>query len=235
MDPKGRKPMAKNRILRGALDVAGVAAAGVPMNFDDRPGADANMDGRAPIAAGPAVGAEPAAAADATFNAQVDREVAARIHVREQEHATALSAATAQGARDTALSQLNAMIDGNPGETLDAMKLRDSLRGMVNQILSGSDKPPGEFLAEAARLSEARAQQLAATSVDTEADALAEVHADGPAGYQTFAGAYMGALFNESKAAWREPGRREADRLAGNGIRVQPARQAGHARRIPAA
>ena len=33
---------------------------------------------------------------------------------------------------------------------------------------------------------------------DFAGDDLAEVHADGPAGYQTFAGAYMGSLFSES-------------------------------------
>ena len=135
-----------------------------PNKPTDGSGTDATMDGRAPIAAGPEVPA--ALATDPNFNAQVESEVARRVQVSDSGHAAAVEAATAQGARDTALTQLNAMIDGNPGETLDAMKLRDSLRGMVNEMLSGSDKPPGEFLAEAARLSEARAQQLAATSGD---------------------------------------------------------------------
>ena len=141
-----------------------------PNKPTDGTGSDATMDGRAPIAAGPEVPA--VLATDPNFNAHVEREVERRVRSSETEQEAALAAAGAAGARDTALTQLNAMIDGNPGETLDAMKLRDSLRGMVNEMLSGSDKPPGEFLAEAARLSEARAQQLAATSADTAGDAI---------------------------------------------------------------
>ena len=149
--------------------------------------------------AGPAVGADPAAAADATFNAQVDREVAARIQVREQEHATALTAATEQGARGAVLSTLDGMIAGNAGDDLAASQFREKIRDLKFELMSGDKRPAAELGAEAVRLNEARIQGLAATSADTEGEQLAEVHADNRGGYQTFAGAYMGALFNESK------------------------------------
>ena len=52
---------------------------------------------------------------DATVTAEVDR----RVQVREAEHGEALTAAradaTAQGARDSALATLTAMIDREPG------------------------------------------------------------------------------------------------------------------------
>ena len=115
------------------------------------------------------------------------------------EHATALSAATAQGARGAALATLQAMVSGNPGDTLEAVQFRTKVQDMILAIHGGSDKPPAEHVAEAMRLNEARVQQIAATSGETSGETLGEVHADHRSGYQTFAGAYMGALFNESK------------------------------------
>ena len=162
-------------------------------------------------------------------------EVTRRIQTTETEQQAALAAAGADGQRTAALATLGAMIEGNAGDTVDALKFRGAVQDMVIAIKDGSDKPACEFVAEAMRLNEARVQQLAATSGETSGDELGEVHADNRGGYQTFAGAYMGALFRRVEAARRKPGRREADRFARNGIRLQLARQAGDARRIPAA
>ena len=172
----------------------------VPMDFDERPGADANMDARAPITAGPEVPAAPATSAtDPNFNAQVASEVARRVQSSQTEHEAALAAAGAEGQRTSALATLGAMIEGNPGDTVDALKFRGAVQDMVLAIHNGSDKPPAEHVAEAMRLNEARVQQLAETSAPASGDALGEVHADNRGGYQTFAGAYMGSLFSESK------------------------------------
>ena len=152
--------MAKNKILRAAPD----AAAGVPLNFDDRPGADANMDGRAPITAGPEVPAQ--LATDPNFSAHVEREVERRVQSNETEQQAALAAAGADGARTAALATLGAMIEGNPGDTVDALKFRGAVQDMVLAIHAGGDKPPAEHVAEAMRLNEARVQQIAATSGD---------------------------------------------------------------------
>ena len=94
-----------------------MAKNSIPMDFDtgNDAGADANMDGRTPIAAGPDVPARPAT--DQNFNAQVEREVTQRVQVRENEHAAAVEAATAEGQRTAALATLGAMIEGNPGDT----------------------------------------------------------------------------------------------------------------------
>ena len=126
-------------------------------------------------------------------------EVGRRIEAANTEHATALSQATAQGARNTALATLQAMVTGNPGDTLEAVQFRSKVQDSILAIHQGSDKPPAEHVAEAMRLNEARVQQLAATSGETSGDQLGEVHADNRGGYHTFAGAYMGALFSESK------------------------------------
>ena len=133
------------------------------------------------------------------IKAHVDREVAARIHVRDQEHATALTAATEQGARGAVLSTLDGMIAGNAGDDLAASQFREKIRDLKFELMSGDKRPAAELGAEAVRLNEARIQGLAATSGGAEGEQLAEVHADNRGGYQTFAGAYMGALFNESK------------------------------------
>ena len=116
------------------------ALSGVPMNFDTNDGADATMDGRTPINAGPDVPPK----TDANFDMLVENAAAARIQVREQEHATALSAAGAEGARDAALATLQAMISGNPGDTVDALKFRGAVQDMVLQIHAGSatSRPP---------------------------------------------------------------------------------------------
>ena len=72
-------------------------AAGAPLDFDSGNDADANMDGRTPITAGPEVPAQ--LATDPNFNAHVEREVERRVRVTEGDHATAVEVATAQGAR----------------------------------------------------------------------------------------------------------------------------------------
>ena len=168
------------------------------MPSDEATRADLTMEGE-PIRPRP----EEISAMTENFTEQVDAAVARAREGIEAEHATALSAATAdataQGARDSALATLTAMITGNPGDTLEAVQFRSKVQDMVLSIHGGSDKPPAEHVAEAMRLSEARVQQLAATSGSAGGEQLADVHADNRGGYQTFAGAYMGALFNESK------------------------------------
>ena len=198
----------------------------IPMDFAGD-GADANMDGRTPINAGPDVPAQ--LATDPNFTASVEREVERRVQSNETEQQAALAAAGADGQRTAALATLGAMIEGNPGDTVEALTFRGAVQDMVLAIHAGGDKPPAEHVAEAMRLNEARVQQLAATSGAGAGDDLADVHAEGQPGYQTFAGAYMGSLFSESNAARRKPGRRESDRVAGNGICIDPARQAGDA------
>ena len=128
------------------------------------------------------------------------------------------------------------MIEGNAGR-------RPSTPAQVPRVLcsdikfslihAGGDKPPGRGARRRGhvRLNEARVQQLAATSGgDTSrANELGEVHADNRGGYQTFAGSYMGALFNESKRLGESLDGEKLTGSPGNGVRLDPARQAGHA------
>ena len=161
--------------------------------------ADLSMEGGDPIRPRPEEINDMNAQFDATVDAKVDAEVERRTAKFTAERESAVEAATAEGARAAALATLGAMIEGNPGDTVDALKFRGAVSDMVLAIHAGGDKPPAEHVAEAMRLNEARVQQIAATSGETSGDALGEVHADNRGGYQTFAGAYMGALFNESK------------------------------------
>ena len=131
----------------------------------DRPGTDTTMDGRTAIAPGPD-GPAPVQMSQADIDARVNREVDARLEVVNTENAERLSQATAEGARSSALSTLQAMIDGNPGDTLEAVQFRSKVQDMVLAIHNGSDKPPAEHVAEAMRLNEARIQQIAATGGD---------------------------------------------------------------------
>ena len=101
------------------------------------------------------------------FNAQVESEVARRVQSSQTEQAAALAAATAAGQRTAALATLGAMIAGNPGDTVDALKFRGAVQDMVLAIHAGGDMPPAEHVAEAMRLNEARVQQIAATSGET--------------------------------------------------------------------
>ena len=141
-----------------------MAKNSVPMDFDTGDGADANMDGRTPIKAGPEVPAQ--LAADPNFNAQVESEVARRVQSSQTEQEAALAAAGAAGARTAALATLGAMIEGNPGDTVDALQFRGAVQDMVLAIHAGSDEPPAEHVAEAMRLNEARVQQIAAQGGD---------------------------------------------------------------------
>ena len=163
---------------------------------NDGPGnVDLNMEGGDPIRPRP----EEIKNMNAQFDTTVDAEVERRTAQFTAERDTAVDVATKRAAQDTAISTLRAMIAGNPGDTVETLKFRGAVQDMVLAIHAGSDKPPAEYVAEAMRLSEARVQQLAATSGDNAGDTLGEVHADNRGGYQTFAGAYMGSLFNESK------------------------------------
>lgn len=144
---------------------------GIPLNFQD--GTDATLDGRKPISAGPPVShaAEPAQpawvqATEEQFNARVNAEVNRRVEVRETEHQTALSTATEQGVRTAALATLQAMVDGNPGDTVDALKFRGQVQDMILAIHNGNEKPPAEFVADAMKLNEARIQTIAAAGGD---------------------------------------------------------------------
>ena len=100
------------------------------------------------------------------FDARVSTEVERRIEAVNAEHATALSTATEQGARTAALATLQAMVDGNPGDTLEAVQFRSKVQDAILAIHQGSDKPPAEHVAEAMRLNEARIQQIAAQGGD---------------------------------------------------------------------
>ena len=104
-----------------------MAKNNIPMDFNTGDRTDANMDGRTPISAGPEVPAQ--LAADPNFNAQVEREVERRVQASESGHATAVEAATASGQRSAALATLGAMIEGNPGDTVDALKFRGAVAG----------------------------------------------------------------------------------------------------------
>ena len=166
------------------------------MANDDAPRVDLTMEGD-PIRPRP----EDITAMNENFDAQVSAGVDRQMEAVNAKHATALSAATAtaQGARDAALATLQAMVTGNPGDTLEAVQFRSKVQDSILAIHQGSDKPPAEHVAEAMRLNEARVQQIAATSPGASGETLGDVHADHRSGYQTFAGAYMGALFSESK------------------------------------
>ena len=138
------------------------------------------------------------------MNAQFDEKVSGRGQAQDREEFqggrdTAVAAATEQGARGAVLSTLDGMIAGNAGDDLAASQFREKIRDLKFELMSGDKRPAAELGAEAVRLNEARIQGLAATSGGAEGEQLAEVHADNRGGYQTFAGAYMGALFNESK------------------------------------
>ena len=138
------------------------------------------------------------------FNGRVTSEVSRQVSEAESRHAaeveTARAEAAGDGERRAGISALQAMVDGNPGDTVDALKFRGAVQDMILAIHNGAEKPVSEFVSEAMKLSEARIQAIAATSGDTSGETIAEVHADNRGGgYQTFAGAYMGALFDESK------------------------------------
>ena len=163
-----------------------------------RTDADATFDGRTPIS-GDLPTANPPLHGDANFNQRVEAETRRQMAAAEARFSETREADRANAARDMAVATLQSMISGNPGDTLEAAQFRGKIQDMVLAIHGGSDKPPAEHVAEAMKLSEARVQQIAATSGETSGDALGEVHADNRGGYQTFAGAYMGALFSESK------------------------------------
>ena len=142
----------------------------VPMNFDTGiDGADANMDGRAPIR--PVPKCPPTCGTrsprTANFNAQVESEVERRVQSSETEQEAALAAAGADGQRTAALATLGAMIEGIPATPLTRFKFRGAVRIWFSPSTPGSDKPPAEHVAEAMRLNEARVQQIAATSGET--------------------------------------------------------------------
>ena len=156
-------------------------------------GIDLRMEGDDPIRPTP----EKVTAMNEQFDARVKAETDKRVAEVTSQHGEALTAATAEGQRLGALSTLGAMIEGNPGDTLEASQFRSKIQDMVLAIHGGSDKPPAEYVAEAMRLNEARIQALAANTPGDEGAALGEVRQEGTPGYATFAGAYMGALFSE--------------------------------------
>ena len=131
---------------------------------------------------------------------EVARQVSEAESRHAAEHAAEVEMAAGDGERRAGILTLQAMVDGNPGDTVDALKFRGAVQDMILAIHNGVEKPVSEFVSEAMKLSEARIQAIAATSGDTAGETIAEVHADNRGGgYQTFAGAYMGALFDESK------------------------------------
>ena len=71
------------------------------------------------------------------FSAHVEREVERRVQSNETEQQAALAAAGADGARTAALATLGAMIEGNPGDTVDALKFRGAVQDMVLAIHAG--------------------------------------------------------------------------------------------------
>ena len=106
-------------------------------------------------------------ATDPNFNAQVESEVERRVQVVEQRHtARPFCSRPKRGAASAAAYSPWRMIDGNPGDTVEALKFRAAVQDMVLAIHNGSDKPPAEHVAEAMRLNEARIQQIAAQGGD---------------------------------------------------------------------
>ena len=124
--------------------------------------ADLSMEGGDPIRPRP----EEIQNMNAQFDAKVDAEVERRTAQFTAERDTAVEAAAADGARTAALATLKAMVDGNPGETLEAVQFRSKIQDMVLAIHGGAEKAPAEFVGEAMKLSEARIQVLAAAGGD---------------------------------------------------------------------
>ena len=124
--------------------------------------ADLSMEGGDPIRPRP----EEMNDMNARFDETVDAEVERRVQSSQTEHEAALAAAGADGQRTAALATLGAMIEGNPGDTVDALKFRGAVQDMVLAIHAGGDKPPAEHVAEAMRLNEARVQAIAAQGGD---------------------------------------------------------------------
>ena len=92
------------------------------------------------------------AAMNAQFDNRVDVEVARQREGDKAKHTEALSLAAAKGQNTAALATLGAMIEGNPGDTVDALKFRSAVQDMVLAIHNGSDKPAGEYVKEAMKL-----------------------------------------------------------------------------------
>ena len=131
----------------------------------------ASMDARDPILPDlPGVPEADRATLSATINDRVDAETERRMAQVTANHAADVEAATASGQRGAALATLSAMVDGNPGDTVDALKFRGAVQDMILAIHAGSDKPPAEHVAEAMRLNEARVQQIAAQGGDGSQD-----------------------------------------------------------------
>ena len=135
---------------------------------------------------------------NAQFQTEVTTEVDRRLEEVNERHAVQLSEATEKGVKESAIATLNAMIEGNPGDTLEASQFRSKIQDMVLAIHNGSDKPAAEYVKDAMKLNEARIQVLRTDSPDTAGAELDEVRQEGSRRYATFAGAYMGALFSEA-------------------------------------
>ena len=167
-----------NRLMgTTALTHAAVASFVPPSSFDGG-GPDDRMDGRTDIAAGPPGGPTdvPPATDTAAFNAAVDRAVETRMSAVETRHREEAEAVAAKAETDRVLACLQTYIDGNPGDDAGAAQFREKIREMSVAILSGDmgDKPPKDFLTEAAKLSTARMQTILAAGGDSSGD-LAQV------------------------------------------------------------
>ena len=135
-------------------------------------GTDTNLDGRTSIEPNPNVVVDPALAqtqglTDTDINARVTAEVDRQITTVNERHATELSELRQDNERASAIACLQGYIDGNPGDTLDAVQLRAGVQDLILQIHNGpGDKPLAEFLTDAAKLNEGRLQILTARGGD---------------------------------------------------------------------
>ena len=163
---------------------------------------DATMDGRQPILSGPAVGEDhdsTVVVTDEQFNARVDAEVARRMTDEELKHRNEVETAKSTGERAAALSTLQAMVDGNPGDTVNALKFRGQVQDMILAIHNGVDKPVSDFVTEAMRLNEARIQTIAAAGGDGAQDPVSLTGNEDNVDGQFSMARFMGTLGAEVK------------------------------------
>ena len=123
---------------------------------------DTTLDGREAIKPdAPVVDAALAEAAKVDMSAAVKTEVDRQMASVSASHKEQIKAAEVRHEKERTIACLQTYIDGNPGDTLDAVQFRSGVQDLILGIHQGAgDKPLTEFLSDAAKLNEARLQVL---------------------------------------------------------------------------
>lgn len=129
---------------------------------------DATMDGRQEVLPVPDLpqGADPKA-----FDAAVSRAVDERITAVETRFAKQREEDTKRADLARTIACLNTHIHGTPSDDLASLQFKEQVRGLIDQVRGGTEKPHDEILQEAAKLSEARLQTMIAQGGDGGQDA----------------------------------------------------------------